>query len=456
MADCPLPRYRGSRWLRARLPEGCELWLPGSPHRVQRDFTRHPRLGRELRAILDPDGWRWPKRRVLFFTDLHADADAFADSLVASGGVRKTGPDSRDLVLTGAGRKALFLIGGDCFDKGPSSLQLLRTIRRLQKRGARVQILAGNHDVRLMLGIRSLFLPPDPRNDHFFVRMGPKVMPLLREIDQHYLRQPGALAGLPPEQVCRRLIYPPEGWFREFPRFARWVMPDDAIEREMKRLRTKMERFDDDCRRAGLSLRRVYGAALWWQRQFLQPKGKYSWFFRDLRLASRKGSFLFIHGGLDDRIARLIRRHGVKRLNRTFREQLYDEPFEFYYGALANTVRTKYRAVDMPLTRHGAGMLRERGIRAVVHGHNRRRQGQRLALHKGLLHFECDATVDRNTRRREGLSGTGAAVTVFDPAGWALGISSDWPRARLFRPAAMLDAIGRPAPRPRDRREISS
>ena len=35
--------------------------------------------------------WLWPNETICLLTDMHADADAFARSLVASGGVEKTG-----------------------------------------------------------------------------------------------------------------------------------------------------------------------------------------------------------------------------------------------------------------------------------------------------------------------------------------------------------------------------
>ena len=448
----PLPRYRGLKWLDVDLPTGYQLWLPGKRYAVGKDFSHHRALTRELLDLLERDRWRWPRRTVCFFSDLHGDAEAFLASLVASGGVKKTGPGDRDLKLTRAGRKALFIIGGDCFDKGPSSLQLLRVVRVLMKRGARVKILAGNHDVRLMLGIHSLFMEPDIRTAHFFIRMGSKVIPLLKEISDQYLQGAKALRGIPGEKECRRRIYPPKRWFSEFPVIARWVMPDDGIEREMKRLQVKMDRFEGDCRKAGLSMRQVYAAAKQWRRLFLKPKGEFSWFFDRAKLAHREGSFLFIHAGLDDRIARIVSSKGIKHLNHLFERQLYGDPFDFYYGPLANTVRTKYRDVDMPLTRHGVELVHRKGIHAIVHGHQIKLHGQRVMLRKGIINFECDATLDRNTRKREKLKGQGAAVTIFRPEEMVMGISTDYPFIKLFEPRALRCELKRALKRPNVRK----
>jgi hypothetical protein len=247
--------------------------------------------------------------------------------------------------LTREGRKARFLIGGDCFDKGPSTLRLLRVIKILIDKGADVIILAGNHDIRMMLGIRSINMEPDPRTDHFFIRMG-----------------------------------------------------------------RKMELF-------------------------LHPDGEFAWFYKHMNLCYRNGSFLFLHAGIDDRIAAVLSDKSWKQLNRKFRELMYDNPFDFYYGPFANIIRTKYRNVDMPLTRHGVKKIRNKGIHVMVHGHRNLYHGQRLMLRKRLLNVECDTTLDRNSRKKEGLKGQGAAVTIIHPKERILGISSDYPFIKVFAPA---------------------
>jgi hypothetical protein len=157
-----------------------------------------------------------------------------------------------------------------------------------------------------------------------------------------------------------------------------------------------------------------------------------------MKAVHRERSFLFIHAGLDDRSAALICDKGIGHLNRLFHEQLQQDLFDFYYGPVANIVRTKYRDADRPLTRRGTRLLHRKGIHAIVHGHVNRNYGQRIMLRKGLLNFECDAMVDRNTRRRQGLKGQGAAVTVFHPERVVMGISTDYPYIKIFQPEALL------------------
>ena len=76
-------------------------------------------------------------RKTYFFTDLHADKQALLNSLEYCD----------DL-------SALYLIGGDCFDKGPSNLELLREIKQLSAR-AEVKLLAGNHDLRMLMVLQN-------------------------------------------------------------------------------------------------------------------------------------------------------------------------------------------------------------------------------------------------------------------------------------------------------------
>jgi hypothetical protein len=430
-----LPRYRGKRWIRDGLPKSGRKWLAGRHQPIDDDDGSHRSIDRALARTVADASWKWPDRPIYFLADPHADTQAFNASLVASGGVRKTGPGDCDIKLTSAGRKGTFIIGGDCLDKGPSNLRLLHAVRNFMDTGARIKLLAGNHDVRLLMGLRAMVLKRDPRTEHLFVRMGPKVVPLLKEVHAQYLDGKKALRGIPGKQKCRHKLYPSPKWFDEFPRQAAGRLSQQHIQREITRMRAKVDTFEDACREAGLSLREVYAAALKCRELFLEHRGEFAWFFRDMQLAYREGSFLFIHAGLDDSITRLIKRKGVHHLNRLYQEQVQNDLFDFYYGPLANTMRTKYRDVDMSWTRHGARMAHRQGLYAVVHGHRNRTNGQRIMLRKGMIHFEGDITMDRNSRRKEGLKGYGAGVIIVRPQGQVIGISTDYPYAKVFEPA---------------------
>ncbi|MCK5666196.1 MAG: hypothetical protein KAI17_22050, partial [Thiotrichaceae bacterium] len=81
-------RYYGRKWINVRLPTKPQIWMLG-PYElsVKKDNELTYATICEIKAHLEKDSWIWPKRTVYFFSDMHADADAFIASLVASGGV---------------------------------------------------------------------------------------------------------------------------------------------------------------------------------------------------------------------------------------------------------------------------------------------------------------------------------------------------------------------------------
>ena len=433
-----LPKYEGIKWLDVNLPGRAANWLDTNKSGVYQRKTRHAKARERIQGYIDSESWSWPSREIIFISDLHADADALLASLVASGGVKKTGAKDHQFKLTEKGKQALFIFGGDFFDKGPSNLRLIRVLHSLIKTRARVRLLAGNHDIRVLFGMRSVGNTNDPRNGHFFIRMGAKAVPFLKEIRDEYLQGKHTLKYIPNRKTCMLNMFPTEHWWNSFPELASWVMPKVAIDREMGKIEKKVARFEQVCERNGLSVREAYAAALKWQSLFLDESGEFHWFFKRMRLTHRKGSFLFLHAGIDDRTATMINNYGACYLNKLFRSQLMGSPFEFYYGPIANMIRTKYREVDMPLTYSGTGQAHQAGILALVHGHRNLHRGQRIALRKKILHFECDVTLDKGSREKEGLTGDGAGATLISPQGYILGISTDYDHIKVFQPGDLV------------------
>jgi len=433
-----LPDYRGLKWLAASLPTESRNWTEGNRHCLRQRHKNIVQTRQSIHALLQQYQWQWPKRPIVFISDLHADADAFFASLVASGGIKKTGSKDHQFKLTARGKEALFILGGDFFDKGPGNLRLLRAVRLLIKTGARVRLLAGNHDVRVLFGMRSAGRSDDPYSDHFFIRMGAKAVPLLREIRDHYLSDKDALNDVPGNKACRKHLYPGKQWWQQFPQHAADQMSQTLIEKELSKIEEKEAGFENACTAAGVSLREAYAAAIQWQAMFLSPGGEFYWFYKRMRLAYRKGAFLFVHAGMDDRIAGMLHENGASGLNRLFKQQLQGSAFEFYYGSVANTIRTKYRCVDKPLSRKGAAYAHQAGIHAIVHGHKNLHHGQRISVRKSMLNFECDVTLDIGSRSKEGLTGTGAGATMIDPDGYILGVSSDYDHIKVFDARSIL------------------
>jgi len=143
-----------------------------------------------------------------------------------------------------------------------------------------------------------------------------------------------------------------------------------------------------------------------------------------------------MHAGIDDVMAKRLRQKGAKRLNKKFHKTLEKDPFKLYYGPMGNIFRTKYRENDYEFSISGARILKDCGFKAIVQGHCNRHNGQQLVVRHGLLNFECDASLDSQTRIKEGLPGRGAAATIIKKSGVVLGISVDHPYIKAYVPSA--------------------
>jgi hypothetical protein len=364
-----------------------ELWP--KPHRrsdVKFDSTQDDISADELSTYLKNKIWEWPNKNIFFFCDQHADADAFILSLMASGGILKTGDQDHDLELTPLGLSSLFIIGGDCFDKGPDNLRLLDVIKVLIDARAKVKLLCGNHDLRTYLGIHYAERKED-HLDHLFIRMGKKTVPLIKEIYDRYVA-PFPLPDLGSIDELRKKLFPSPSWYENFPNVARPYILEKKIQKELLRMKEKEIEFEERCKSFGLTPAMTFATILKFKELFFSERGKYAWFFKNMELAYRNGSTLFVHAGVDDVVAKLLLDHGCHALNRSFHQTLAENPFALYHGHLGNVFRTKYRDFDHLLTEEGTQHLRDAGIHLIVHGHRNVLRGQRMVIRKGILNFE--------------------------------------------------------------------
>ncbi|MGI3163538.1 metallophosphoesterase [Pseudooceanicola sp. 200-1SW] len=407
------------------LPRQVEPW-PGA--------GAHPQIAHCLDRVRQHGGWRWPERPVIFVSDPHADAEGFLRSLIGAGVIRRAGGQIR---LTAFGAGARIVLGGDSFDKGPSNLELLDAIAALCDAGAEVEILAGNHDLRMRMAIAALRGPRNALNEHLFARMGRKILPALREVLDRFVT-PADLAALPgDEATARARLLPGPDWAARFATAARAELRPQVIDKEIRKLLEKLEAFERQCQATGMSWRQILAAALKCHAVFFEPGGPYAWFYDRMEVVAQSGSLLFVHAGLCDAMCATLASEGPAAVNARYRAEAERASLGFYFGPLANLVRTKYRASDCQLTAAGVDALYRAGIHMVVQGHVNNHAGQRLLAKRGLLHLEGDVTLDRASRALEGLEGIGAGATLIFPSGDVIGLSRDYPRAKHFAPDRM-------------------
>ncbi|MDO6731275.1 metallophosphoesterase family protein [Marinovum sp. 2_MG-2023] len=409
----------------ADLPRDTEPWLD---RRAQRQIADC------LARVGHNGGWHWPDRPVVFVSDPHADAEGFLRSLIAAGVIRR---DMGRIVLTEFGTQARIILGGDSLDKGPSNLALLDALNALRHTGADVHILAGNHDLRMRMAVAALRGPRDALREHLFVRMGRKILPILREVLDRFVTT-SDLAQLPDEAACKARLTPRADWPDRFAVAAKGQVRPKVIRKETSKLLEKLKKFDTHCAATGMSYREILAAALKCHEVFFEPAGAYAWFFDAMDVVTRSGSLLFVHAGLCDSMCALLASEGTDAVNARYRAEAEQASLGFYFGPLANLVRTKYRKSDCQLTDTGVSALTQAGIHMVVQGHVNNHRGQRLLAKRGVLHLEGDITLDRTSRRLEGLEGIGAGATLIFPTGDVIGLSRDYPRAKHFAPERMI------------------
>ncbi|MBO1927947.1 metallophosphoesterase [Thiomicrorhabdus sp. 6S2-11] len=372
---------------------------------------------------LPPHNWIAPQKTVHFICDLHADADALLASLKL-GGLLAAESTLENPLLTEKASDASVIIGGDCFDKGPSNLALFRLLKRLVESNLDLQILAGNHDLRVYAGLLATDFQDDLRQAHFFVRMGRKAASLFAEVYQQYCAE----MPLPktPSSWIENSLMPDEEWFELFPKYACNFMTAKQIKKELKQIRKKRIDFIKAWREYGYDWQHLALAVEKAKQLFIEPDGEFYWFFQNLELMQRHGSYLFCHAGVDDRIVHRILDEGFEQINLEFNDKLRQgKIFEIYYSELGNVVRTKYRDKDNPLSELGVQSLKNQGIFALVNGHRSHVNGQQLVLRNKLLHIECDAELNANCRAKSHLAPGAAAVTIFNTYGTVNALSTN-------------------------------
>lgn len=432
------------------VPKKVEPWPLKKNIKIGKNNLNVDDFHKPIRKYCKDKKWVFPKKNVHFISDIHADADALIKSLIGAGFISKTGPEDVDFELTNIGKTERVIIGGDCLDKGPSNLRLLDVIYLLKKAGLNLEILAGNHDIRTYAGL-SLGEERRVIEQHMFVRMGKKTIPLFREIYKKYIHKKLDPASLLSEKEVEKRLFPTQKWFDNYAKKMEGLIPPKKIEKETVRIQEKIEQIRSYMKRTGFTHGMLYATVEKARDLFLYEKGEYAWFFRDMKIAIREGSFLFVHAGLDDFSTDWIGQVGVKGLNEKFKILMRNDPFELYNGHIGNIFRTKYRDTEFPFSSPSVKKLNHLGINAIIHGHRNVIKGHRITIKKGILNFECDTSLDRVTRKVENLDGVGAGWFTLKPNGTITAFSTDYPKIKKFDVKKLGGGIIKKLPKKKER-----
>lgn len=363
-----------------------------------------------------------------FITDIHGDAESLVRSLIA-GGLLKPISSITHLFWTEQGQKRRLVLGGDCFDKGPSTLVLLRLLKRIWQDKPDSIWLVGNHDLRFMLGMRALTQDYHPLHSHFFSRMGKKAIALLAEMHTE------CPADFP---VNHPAYWVDAYWPQAFREQAKAHLGKRLAKKEIKQLHAKQADMQQACVKRFASERTFNQACSWAVAQFLLPEGEFADLIDRWQLHYVAGPYWFCHAGVNDAAIAIWQqgREQGRNLLETQYQQAWQtgDLFHLYYGPLGALMRTKYRKYDWPFTAQGAQQLKAAGIIGLVNGHRDSVQGQQLYVRQGLWNFDCDTQMNRHCRSRDGLSHNGWGITLFETHGRVTALSSDHAGARCFEP----------------------
>lgn len=406
-----------------------------------------------IRSYADKFDWEFPRHKVLFFCDLHADAEAFRRSLLAAYAITEHSSALLDVSLTDLGKSADIVIAGDIFDKGPSNYDLLDLLTLLRDQGAKFKILAGNHDIRIWLTLKAIGEGDREQIDYLASSLERAFLIISEslqraEVLKPHLSEAGAdHKSTSQESPCKsndeadvyeQLFFPSHCIQASPGANHQWGESKAEIKLTKQRNAWLAERWQEIKRfyaSKGIEPSQILEGLRLAKRMIVASDSRYAWLFAEMNLMTHYGSFLLAHGGVDDELCQMIYDQGIAVINAKFKDLMRQgKPRELISGPFGNCTLTKYRYHDEPLSAKGIRLLHELQICAIVHGHDNQVGQQNIVYRQEMLHFQCDASLNRCTRELQGLSPTGMAVIVFEPEGRLVALSNEWPAGKSFAP----------------------
>ena len=140
-------------------------------------------------------------------------------------------------------------------------------------------------------------------------------------------------------------------------------------------------------------------------------RGRYASIFKDMKVTHAAGGILSVHAGINAHTGHLMEKQGMNVANRRYKETWDANRLDLwgFDEGLGGTLwrREGINNVTKALDPHTASVLKERGIRVLMHGHDHIEQGkQKWALSHGILEINNDTSMSRGYAGTENNSGS--------------------------------------------------
>lgn len=313
------------------------------------------------------------EREVIAIPDIHGEANALLTSLKVSGYIEpKEAKWDGEWHLTEVGKKAHIVFTGDLLDRGSENIGVLEVVKKLRAEGARIEILAGNHEMILLNTLSS-----SHQSDwlHWIGNGGGSV---LKELGEHahistnavtildvlsYLPHMGKykknFAEMPPATAsCAKLL----GWWKEnSSKITRTI--NDPTDQSIRSALEQASLTDADIAAFGKLQEQAKETFL------VQYRGM----VESLNLMTIVDDVLYVHASLNEYWIDMLERKGIDGVNREFHTAIKDpkilSDMAGSTGKYGDVVWDRDLQKNLKKKPELVRRLKQLGIRMIVHGH---------------------------------------------------------------------------------------
>lgn len=313
------------------------------------------------------------EREVIAIPDIHGEANALLTSLKVAGYIElKDAKWDEGWHLTEAGQKAHIVFTGDLLDRGSENIGVLEIVKKLRAEGARIEILAGNHEMILLNTLQS-----SHQADwlHWIGNGGGSV---LKELGEHanistnavtildilsYLphmeKHKKNFAGMPPVTAsCAELL---SWWEKNSSKITQTI--NDPTDQSIRSTLEHTSITDTDIVAFGKLQERAK------ETFFVQ----YGEMVKSLNLMTIVDDVLYVHASLNEYWIDLLEREGIDGVNREFHTAIKDpkklREMAGSTGKYGDVMWDRNLQANLKKRPELVQRLKQLGIRMIVHGH---------------------------------------------------------------------------------------